>query len=42
MLRHDEFKTVKLYDTLRDHRPVAILPRPVDYNEWQTLRKYPI
>ncbi len=42
MLRHDEFKTVKLYDTLRDHRPVTILPRPVDYNEWQTLRKYPI
>ena len=42
MLRHDEFKTVKLYDTLRDHRPVAILPRAVDYNEWQTLRKYPI
>lgn len=42
MLRRDEFKTVKLYDTLRDHRPVAILPRAVDYNEWQTLRKYPI
>lgn len=42
MLRRDEFKTVKLYDTIRDHRPVAILPREVDYNEWQTLRKYPI
>ena len=42
MLRKDEFKTVKLYDTLRDHTPVAILPRPVDYNEWQELRKYPI
>lgn len=42
MLRRDEFKTVKIYDTIRDHRPVAILPREVDYNEWQTLRKYPI
>lgn len=41
-LRKDEFKTVKLYDTLRDHSPVAIMPRPVDYNEWQELRKYPI
>ena len=42
MLRRDEWKTVKLYDTIRDHRPVAILPREVDYNEWQTLKKYPI
>ena len=42
MLRKDEYKTVKLYDTIRDHRPVAILPRAVDYNEWQELRKYPI
>ncbi len=41
-LRRDEFKTVKLYDTIRDHHPVAILPRAVDYNEWQVLRKYPI
>ena len=42
MLRKDEYKTVKLYDTIRDHHPVAILPRAVDYNEWQELRKYPI
>lgn len=42
ILRKDEFKTVKVYDTLRDHTPVAILPRAVDYNEWQVLRKYPI
>ncbi|MBR2399579.1 MAG: cell division protein FtsI, partial [Alistipes sp.] len=35
MLRRDEYKTVKLYDTIRDHHPVAILPRAVDYNEWQ-------
>ena len=42
MLRKDEWKTVKLYDTIRDHKPVAILPREVDYNEWQTLKKFPI
>ena len=42
MLRKDEWMTVKLYDTIRDHKPVAILPREVDYNEWQTLKKYPI
>ncbi len=37
-----EFSTVKLYDTLRDHKPIAIFPREIDYTEWQTLRKYPI
>lgn len=42
MLTGNEFKNVALYDTLRDHRPVNILPREVDYNEWQVLRKYPI
>lgn len=42
MLTGNEFKDVKMYDTLRDHRPVNILPREVDYNEWQVLRKYPI
>ncbi len=41
-LRGEEFQTVKLYDTIRDHRPVALLPREVDYNEWQTLKSYPI
>ena len=41
-LRGEEYVKHRVYDTLRDHRPVAILPRPVDYNEWQTLRKYPI
>ncbi len=34
-LRHDEWRTVKLYDTIRDHRPVALQPRAVDYTEWQ-------
>ncbi|MFI3282033.1 MAG: penicillin-binding transpeptidase domain-containing protein [Rikenellaceae bacterium] len=41
-LRGEEFKTMKVYDTLRDHTPVAILPRDIDYTEWQTLRKFPI
>ena len=38
----EEFLTVKLYDTLRDHTPVALFPREIDYTEWQTLRRYPI
>ena len=41
-LRGEEFRTEKLYDTLRDHTPVALFPREIDYNEWQTLRSYPI
>ena len=41
-IRNDQFKTVKVYDTIRDHSPVEILPRAVDYNEWQQLKKYPI
>ncbi len=35
-------KITKLYDTIRNHRPVKIFPRDVDYAEWQTLRRYPI
>ncbi len=41
-LRGETYLTVKLYDTIRSHRPVKILPREVDYAEWQILRKYPI
>ena len=41
-LRGEEFRTEKLYDTVRDHTPVPLFPREVDYNEWQTLRRYPI
>ncbi|MBE6210652.1 MAG: PASTA domain-containing protein [Rikenellaceae bacterium] len=40
-MRDKEFKTVKLYDTVRDHSPVRMF-RDVDYSEWQTLRTYPI
>lgn len=31
-----------VYDTVRNHRPVAIFPRTVDYAEWQQLREYPL
>lgn len=34
--------TEKVCDTLRNHRPTKILPRDVDYAEWEVLRKYPI
>ena len=37
-----ELQKIPIYDTIRDHRPVNILPRAVDFNEWQVLRKYPI
>lgn len=41
-MRGEEFMTIKVYDTLRNHTPVAILPREIDYTEWQTLRQFPI
>lgn len=37
-----EFVPRKLYDTLRDHTPVPIFPREIDYTEWETLRRYPL
>ena len=41
-LRGEETSKRKLYDTLRDPSPVYILPREVDYTEWQTLKEYPL
>ncbi|WP_418982364.1 penicillin-binding protein [Alistipes sp.] len=41
-LRGEEFVTRRIYDTLRDHTPVNIFPREVDYAEWETLRRYPL
>ena len=41
-LRGEETSKIKLYDTIRDPRPVDILPREVDYAEWQTLKEYPM
>lgn len=34
--------TERICDTLRDHTPVPVFPRDVDYTEWQTLREYPL
>ena len=41
-LRGEEYVKRRIYDTIRDHTPVKLFPREVDYNEWQELRKYPI
>lgn len=41
-MRGEEYITHKVYDTIRDHTPVKIFPREVDYAEWQTLRTYPL
>ncbi len=41
-LRGDQFETVKLYDTIRNHRPVALLPKEIDFTQWQELKKWPI
>ncbi len=38
----EEFYTQKLYDTMRNHSPIPLFPREVDYTEWQELRRYPI
>ena len=37
-----ELRKIPIYDTIRNHRPVKILPREVDFNEWQTLKTYPL
>lgn len=41
-LRGEEYVTRRIYDTIRDHTPVNIFPREVDYAEWETLRRYPL
>lgn len=38
----DERVTRRIYDTIRDHTPVNIFPREVDYAEWEVLRRYPL
>ena len=40
-LRNQEFKTIKLYDTIRNNAPVKVF-RDIDFSEWQILKKYPI
>ncbi len=41
-LQDREYMTIKVYDTIRNHRPVPLLPREIDYTEWQTLKRWPI
>ena len=41
-LRDDAYHIIKVDTAVRDHRPVQILPRAVDFNEWQTLKTFPI
>lgn len=41
-LHGEEFVTHKVYDTIRDHTPIGIFPRDVDYAEWEVLRRYPL
>lgn len=41
-LKGHEFEKRTVYDTLRDHTPVPVLPREIDYGEWETLRKWPL
>ena len=41
-LRGDDVQILKVDTAVRDHHPVQILPRAVDFNEWQELSKYPI
>ena len=41
-LTNAELQKIPIYDTIRNHQPVNILPRAVDFHEWQELKKYPI
>ncbi len=41
-LKGREYETRTVYDTLRDHTPVDLLPREIDYGEWETLRTWPL
>lgn len=41
-MRDEEYITRRIFDTLRDHKPVPLFPREVDYAEWETLKRYPL
>lgn len=41
-MRGEETVTHRIFDTIRDHTPVVIFPREVDYAEWEVLRNYPL
>ncbi len=38
----NRYLTRRIYDTVRDHTPVNIFPREIDYAEWEILRRYPL
>lgn len=42
LMRDDAYHVIKVDTAVRNHRPVQILPRAVDFNEWQELSQYPI
>ncbi len=41
MLRGEAWKTVRIHDTVRTHSCTRLF-RDIDFNEWQTLKTYPI
>lgn len=41
-MRGEEYIRKRIYDTIRDHTPVAVFPREVDFSEWRQLRRYPL
>lgn len=41
MLRGEAWKTVRIHDTVRTHSYTRLF-RDIDFNEWQTLKTYPI
>lgn len=41
MLRGEAWKTVRIHDTIRTHSYTRLF-RDIDFNEWQTLKTYPI
>lgn len=41
-IRGEDNRVIEIYDTLRDHTLVPLLPRYVEYSEWEELRRYPI
>ena len=41
-MRGEEYVKRRIYDTIRDHTPVNIFPREVDFAEWESLRRYPL
>lgn len=41
-IRGREYTTRRIFDTIRDHTPVNLFPREVDYAEWQELKRFPL